>query len=405
MDRDTLGEACAGAALSLLLLCACQPSGSDGVSPERDMLVGAHYYLWFPARFDGESYLRASLRPQQQPLLGQYSSASRTVAEQHIGWASGSGIDFFTLDWWPSAPNRNALIDTAFLAARNVGEIRFCIFYELLDLGYDDASGSTVFTGAAVERFVSDMDQIASRYFAHPRYLRIAERPVVVLYATRTAVGRFTEAMTRFRSRMSQRAIDPFVIGDEIYWEVAREDGGGGTAEPQRGRIALFDAITAYNLYHPGRTEHAGHAGSSGFLIDSLALYGRYREAAPDTPVIPLAMPGYNDRGVRLEADHYVIPREWSLGAGEGSFFATWLERFSLPQIDARVPMLLVTSWNEWNEDTAIEPAASAPATTADRSRSGVAYTQGYAYEGYGYRYLDILRDKTEAGATVTGQR
>jgi hypothetical protein len=54
-----------------------------------------------------------------------------------------------------------------------------------------------------------------------------------------------------------------------------------------------------------------------------------------------------------------------------------------------------VTSWNEWSEDTAIEPAASAPVTSADRSSSGVAYTQGYPYEGYGLRYLEILREKT----------
>jgi hypothetical protein len=56
--------------------------------------------------------------------------------------------------------------------------------------------------------------------------------------------------------------------------------------------------------------------------------------------------------------------------------------------------MMLVTSWNEWSEDTAIEPAASAPATASDRSRSGSVYTQGYRYEGYGTRYLDILREK-----------
>jgi hypothetical protein len=36
-----------------------------------------------------------------------------------------------------------------------------------------------------------------------------------------------------------------------------------------------------------------------------------------------------------------------------------------------------------------------APATSSDRSRSGIAYTRGYAYEGYGDRYLAVLREKT----------
>ena len=52
----------------------------------------------------------------------------------------------------------------------------------------------------------------------------------------------------------------------------------------------------------------------------------------------------------------------------------------------------MITSWNEWNEDTAIEPVAAAPATTNDR-RGGF-FTQGYPYEGYGTTYLDIVRDK-----------
>lgn len=387
---------CLGAAL-LLLFSACQGQGggSEPVARRSDILVGAHYYLWFPEQFQGGTYLRARLRPPQEPVLGEYSSSSPAVVEQHIAWASEFGIDFFTLDWWPNARQFNDRFDPAFLAARNIGDIRFCIFYELWDLGYDDLSGLTVFDNRTVERFLSDMERIATRYFDHPSYLRVGQRPVVILYLTRTATGRFAEAMTRFRSRMAELGIDPYVIGDEIFWRVAREDGAGLTDEPQRGRIALFDAITAYNLYDSSRATHSGYGATSTFLSDARVLYERYREVAAERPVIPLAMPGYNDRGVRLGVDHYVIPREWAPGAGEGTFFAEWLERFTLPLIDARLPMALVTSWNEWSEDTAIEPVAPAPATTSDGSPSGTAVTQGFRYEGYGIRYLAILREKT----------
>ncbi|HKC11818.1 MAG TPA: glycoside hydrolase family 99-like domain-containing protein [Vicinamibacteria bacterium] len=381
---------------TFVLLSACQQSLGPPVAKLRsEALVGAHYYLWFPARFDGGNYLRARLRPGQQPQLGEYSSSSSPIVEQHIAWAAASGVDFFTLDWWPSAPQRNALIDEAVLTARNIADIRFCIFYELWDLGYNPSSGLTVFDDATVERFLSDMDEIASRYFAHPRYLRVAGRPVIILYVTRTAAGRFVEAMSRFRARMAQIGIDPFVIGDEIFWSVARVDGAGATDEPQRTRIALLDAITAYNLYDSSRPACTGYGASSRLLTDSFALYERYRQAVPGKPIIPLALPGYNDRGLRLDEDHPAIPREWAPGAGEGTFFAEWLDRFTLPLIDPRLPMMLVTSWNEWSEDTAIEPVASAPATAADQSRSGAIYTQGYRYEGYGSRYLDILREKT----------
>lgn len=370
-------------------------SGLDRGLRESGLLVGAHYYVWFPTNFERGSYLRARLSPAQGPLLGEYSSSSPDVVAQHIAWASEAGIDFFTLDWWPSQPERNALIDEVVLASPNIAAIRFCIFYELGDLGYDEASGHLVFDKSHIERFLSDMDEIASRYFDHPSYLKVGGRPVIVLYVTRTATGRFPEAMSRFRSHMAGRGIDPYVIGDEIFWDVAREDGTGFTGEPQRGRIALFDALTAYTLYDSSRTSQAGYGASSTFVSDARALYRRYREAVGDVPLVPLAFPGYNDRGVRLEADHYAIPREWAPGAGEGSFFAEWLERFTLPLIDARLPMMLVTSWNEWSEDTAIEPAAESAPTASDTSPSGTTYTQGYRYEGYGKRYLEILCEKT----------
>lgn len=393
-------RACAVAAFAVSAGCQAGGGAGDAAGPSAppgdsrpELLVGAHYYLWFPSRFQGGSYLRARLAPAQSPLLGEYSSASTAIVERHIAWAYAHGIDFFTLDWWPGAAAHNALIEQSVLAARNVSWIRFCIFYELGALGYHAESGLTRFDQVRADRFVADMDEIATRYFQHPRYLRVAGRPVIVLYITRTATGRFAEAMGRFRERMSQRGVDPYVIGDEIYWTVARADGAGQTSEPQRERIALFDAVTAYNLYDPTRSSHTGY-GSSGTLVsDAYSLYEFYASFG-GRPVVPLALPGYNDRAFRPEAGHDAIPREWSPDAGEGSFFARWLGHFVAPLLDDRVPMILITSWNEWSEDTAIEPVAPAPATTADRSPSGRAFTQGYAYGGYGTRYLEILQQQ-----------
>jgi hypothetical protein len=63
--------------------------------------------------------------------------------------------------------------------------------------------------------------------------------------------------------------------------------------------------------------------------------------------------------------------------------------------------MMLLTSWNEWGEDTAVEPLATAPATAVDVSDSGRVYTQGFAYSGYGMSYLDVLRRAVRG--TTTG--
>ncbi len=57
---------------------------------------------------------------------------------------------------------------------------------------------------------------------------------------------------------------------------------------------------------------------------------------------------------------------------------------------DGHLRMVLVTSWNEWNEDTAIEPLAPAPPTANDVA--GGALTQGYTYEGFGSTYINLVR-------------
>ena len=56
--------------------------------------------------------------------------------------------------------------------------------------------------------------------------------------------------------------------------------------------------------------------------------------------------------------------------------------------------MLMISTFNEWHEDTQIEPTVATAATTDDDS-GHAAYTQGKSYPGYGNLYLDLLRQAT----------
>ena len=56
---------------------------------------------------------------------------------------------------------------------------------------------------------------------------------------------------------------------------------------------------------------------------------------------------------------------------------------------------IMITSWNEWFEETQIEPVSGGPTTNVDDSSSGNYFTSDIYYEAYGMRYLDILRNQT----------
>ena len=62
-----------------------------------------------------------------------------------------------------------------------------------------------------------------------------------------------------------------------------------------------------------------------------------------------------------------------------------------MPSLDAMLPIVMVTAWNEWNEDTGVEPIGGIP-TSRDDSLSGTAYTQGYTYGGEGESDVNTLR-------------
>lgn len=396
--RRKLRGGCAVIAAAVLLACGCsKPEPPAAFDRYR---VGAYYYNWFPGKFSGRAYLRARLRPAQVPELGAYSSEDPAVIERHIAWCSQYGIDFLAISWWPSGANQRPSFYDKLLEARNIGDISFCVFYETWSLGFNSETGSTRLDEKAESVFLADMRQFADTLFSHPSYLKIGGRPVVILYLTRTLEGGYAQAIEKCRSALKSMGWDVFLIADEIFWSVvpadkAPEEGARSTDEPQPERIRLFDAITAYNLYDFSRTNHAGYGAQSDFIREAAGLFERYRNAiGPGAAFVPSVIPGYNDRGVRFRRDHYAIPRQWSPGSADGSFLGEAIERLAMPFMDPNLQMAIVTSWNEWNEDTAIEPLAAAPPTSLDESDSGREFTQGHAYAGAGTLYLETLRDR-----------
>ena len=327
--------------------------------------------------------------------------------EQHIAWASRYGIDFFTVDYWPHRPEQNKRIDDTFLQARNIGDIKFAVMYESYDLSFVGWPSVIYFTNSVANKFYKDLLFLADKYFDHPSYLKVSGRPVIFLYLTRAFHGSYGAAIKRFRKRLQEDGIDPYIIGDEIFWRVLSvhtdiDIDQHNVTWPQLDRINLFDAITTYNLYDSGKLEYADYGSETSYVADSKKLYARYREAVDESvPLVPGITPGYNDRGVRAAEDYYALPRQWSKGDEEGSFFAQSFDQIGIPEIDPNLRMILITSWNEWNEDTSIEPVWPSPPTNLDISPTGDFYTQGYSYQGYGTKYLEIVRDKV---VSVTGK-
>ncbi len=191
------------------------------------------------------------------------------------------------------------------------------------------------------------------------------------------------QAVADLRQAMEQQfGVDPYLIGDDVF-------PGQNDAE----RAGLWDAITDFDVYGSALQG----LGSTQAAVTSLA--SQYQAAAQmahadNIGFIPTVSPGFNDAAVR--SGHPAAPRyETDVpGSTEGSLFADELNRAALPNLDpAAENILMVNSFNEWHEDTQIEPTNIASPTTADDAPGTL--TQGYSYTGYGDLYLNELRMAT----------
>jgi len=337
--------------------------------------VGVHYYPWYWEDFHGGQYLRKHLVPAQIPALGEYNDRESAVVSAHLAWSRATGIDFWSASWWGPATREDVTLLTAILPHPDLRQLQIAVHYETVGRTNDFTDYSNL---------GPDVSYLAAHYFGHPNYLRVDGRPVLIVYLTRVLSMRSTleSSLLAMRAAAAQAGYNLYIMGDQVF----------GWPDGSADDIALLDGIMNYDVY--GSMGATGHAGQ--FMVDSYyAAQQEWKDLADSvgTDYAPAVTPGFNNRAVGSSLAP--LARRLAAGAEFGTLFRAMLQG-AKPLTDADIGhMLFVTSWNEWHEDTQIEPLCPAAATAQDDSQDGAWFTQGFEYEGYGMKYLDILREET----------
>jgi glycoprotein endo-alpha-1,2-mannosidase len=354
-------------------------------------IVAAAYYPWYTGDWwtpDGcyNGLMRNELAPPQTPMLGQYDSTNQDVITQHIAWSTGAGVNTWAVEWIQPHDFIDSTLHDQILANQHISDIRFALFYDLAIRFQVDFN----LTQDKIDAVVADFGYMAQTYFSNPQYLKVGNRPVVFLYFTSAfnPVSAVQQMGTSIRAAMNQAGFDVFMIGDEYY---------PGYVLPDAARIGIWDGIFGYGA----NLNYSGYSDDNGLLAFHATSQARFAAVAQSLGVdfIPGVTPGFNDKGVRRTCQSSpVLARRTSATAQEGSLFEKWLTTLTLPYAaNSRSKIMYITTWNEWHEDTAIEPSLVTSATTTDTSASGTEFTQGFVYQGYGTTYLDILRNAIAA--------
>jgi hypothetical protein len=357
-------------------LSLASPRSSDDSRP----VIGAYYYPWYgvndrPLSHDWYRLMRQKLNPPQKPAAGLYRSDDPDVIAEHLKQSRRAGLDFWAVSWWGPGSASDRTIREAILKHPNADGLRYAVLYETMGRlgGFDHPR---------YDQLSEDLAYLEKHYFQHPLYLHINGRPVLFIYLSReyfrdNGLDQLAKVRTQFPNL--------YIVGDDVF-------GPDYKAEWAK----RFDAVTSYDVYG----QSTGLYKATTRAVDALANnYSNAKKIANSmgTAFVPAVAPGYNDTAERPGhpgTARYFVDQPDST---EGDLFRVMIRRAALPHLDERCGrLLMVTSFNEWYEDSQIEATASDAGTTAiDNSDSKSRFTGGDRYTDYGPLYLDILREET----------
>ncbi|MCX6759129.1 MAG: glycoside hydrolase family 99-like domain-containing protein [Candidatus Nealsonbacteria bacterium] len=342
---------------------------------QSEIKLGAHYYLWygrptFPLL--GGGVWKSGYK--HQPLLGEYNSRDPQVINQHINWAEEAGIDFFVISWNDSGSWDDITLKDYYLKQSQASEIKFCLHYDSSlalnvfrnPVSYDFNDKYSPFKTKG-EKFLEDFEYLAETYFNHSQYLKINNRPLVIIYNT-SLFKNVSHYFDKLQANMEKRGISLFLVADVVHWagvKLTKKNLSYLWEMPPKEVIKIFfrvmhrfslnnleedvflskyfDGITGYNMYSINRTVN--------FLEDVDEVYQKFFSYTRSHKLcfIPTVIPGYDDRNLS-GLNRPILERE------EGKFYEDFWA-IAKKYLDPSLKMVLITTFNEWHEGTEIEPS------------------------------------------------
>lgn len=361
--------------------------------------VGTYYYPWHGPDFHrGDGYLRKYLEPvPQEPLLGEYDDTDPNVIAQHFEWSKRANINLWVTSWWGPDSREDITTRTVIMDHADIPKDHsIALFYETFGRVREEDNYD-------LKRVRSDVEYMCQQYFGHSNYYRIGDdsssgsRPVLFVYLSRKLndLGLLEQVVDLMREGVKDACNeDLYIVGDHIFGPTENFNGNDTP-------FHILDAVTNYDVY--GSMGVTFDETFGGYVTEEEVFHyyqfeqRHWREIAKkrDCAYIPSVAPGYNDLGVRPEAEHVPLSRSLVNGT-DGSLFQVAIQH-ARTLVDRQAHnILMVNSFNEWHEDSQIEP------TIGTSSARPYNLTYGMDYHGYGYLYLDILRNGTQADEYYT---
>jgi len=342
---------------ALILLCAfvftprvlCAPGNPKPA-------VGVYYFPgWYRAAGDpsGEfSEWRSAIMKAAvpRPICGFYSDANPRLWDYYIPWMATHGIDFIAFDWYYNLGQEYLYesLDRGFLQSSKTNDVKFCIHWCNHGGGWFrkplDQSKPAV---------LEMTELLCARYFHRPNYLRVAGRPVFMIYEINTFLSfGGVEAARDTLAAMRRLAKEK---GFPDLYLVAVYSGSSPEYLAMLKKLG-FDAFCAYTYcwMRPPSVMWDSKAVPYPDLVDMITtyLYPHLERAGTKAgiPYWPTTFSGWDDRPRAGLEKAYV-----NTGNTPDAFGRMF--RGALKHVNPSSPVVMVEAWNEWGEGACIEPS------------------------------------------------
>jgi hypothetical protein len=314
----------------LALVVAGAALAAEDPAPAAD--VHAFYYAWYgtPAvdgRWvhwnhpillrDGEGPRHAppdDLGASFYPQAGPYSSCSAETVDRHFVELQRAGCGVAVVSWWGPQDGGDGALPLVFAAAARHG-VAIAFHVE-------------PFRGRGAGTTRAALVSLLDRWGDHPALCRRDGRPVVYVYDSYLTPPAEWATLLKPDGEITLRGTRYDVVAIGLW--VGQGDGEALLAGGFDGAYTYF-ATDGFTF------------GSTAANWAAMAEYARARGML----FVPCVGPGYADLRVR----------PWNTGNQRDREGGAYYDRLWQAAIDARPPVVGVTSFNEWHEGTQIEPA------------------------------------------------
>jgi hypothetical protein len=330
----------------------------ENIAKTDDITVAAFYYNWYTLGYDIPKDL------PDKPLLGLYYSNDNVVFNKHIDWATGHGIDVFVFPYpYPQPTKAFDWLERTFrknMEADLFNQIKFSFISTFVDntapqppYNFDDPK--------VKEEFINSINYIKIHYAKLPNFWKIDGKPVIVTWSTHAYQSKEGNIKDAFEKVGSNK--DVYIIG-EIASNLAIDKKFYPFLEAPI--YGIYNYQPALAPFHPWEMNSwPKMVNLSQILGDILSIMDGWSKFAESlhTKYIPTVSPG-NDKTY-----DYRDTNRPPIVIGDPQVFQEFVRNVRERYLDKeQIKIIFVTSFNEWFEQTQLEPA-----------------------HGYGFEYLEAL--------------